>query len=206
MRMDKFAGAAAATLLAVALAGPAYGGEGLPKGGYVGASVGYGIFKFWSDEVDFCATSGTCRTDDDEIVYSVYGGFEFSPYVAIEAGYAGNKALKVEFNFPCLDGSAYTQEFSTWSVYAAAVGRPPIDTGRFRPFGKAGMYWWKSKDELACGSGAFASTTKDDDMAPLVGAGVDVEVTERTSLRAEWVWFTEDDGVHAFLYGLNFKF
>ena len=206
MEMGKFAGTAAAALLAVALVGPAYGGEGLPKGGYVGASVGYGIFKFWSDEVDLCATSGNCRTDDDEIVYSVYGGFEFSPYVAIEAGYAGNKALKIEFNSPCPDdGSALRHELSTWSVYAAAVGRPPIDTGRFRPFGKAGMYWWKSEDETTCGS-RVVSTIKNDDLEPLVGAGVDIEVTERTSLRAEWVWFTESDGVHAFLYGLNFKF
>ena len=201
MEMGKFAGTAAATLLAVALAGPAYGGEGLPKGGYVGASVGYGIFKFWSDEVDDCATSGNCRTDDDEIVYSVYGGFEFSPYVAIEAGYAGHKALKVEF----IDFPSCSRELSTQSVYVAAVGRPPIDTGRVRPFGKAGIYWWKSEDESACGSGV-ANTFKDDDMEPLVGAGVDIEVTERTSLRAEWVWFTESDGVHAFLYGLNFKF
>ena len=205
MKTGKFAGAAAAALLAVALAGAAHGDEGLPKGLYVGASVGHGIFKFWSDDVDFCKRTGVCRTDDDEIVYSVYGGFELSPRVAIEAGYIGHEALEVEFDpGSCRGGNAWRREFSSQTVYAAAVGRLPMDTGRIRPFGKAGAYWWKSEDETACGSDAV--TTKDDDAAPLVGAGVDIELTERTRLRAEWGWFTEDDGVHAFLGGLNFRF
>ena len=206
-KTGRFAGAAAAALLAVALAGAAHGDEGLPKGAYVGASIGHGIFKFWSDDVDACEETGVCRTDDDGIVYSVYGGFELSPRVAVEAGYIGHEALKTEWDpGSCRDGSALRREFSSQSVYAAAVGRLPMDTGRIRPFGKAGAYWWKSEDEFACGSGAFANTTRDDDAAPLVGAGVDVELTERTSLRAEWTWFTEDDGVHAFLGGLNFRF
>ena len=207
MKTGKFAGAAAAALLAVVLAGAAHGDEGLPKGLYVGASVGHGIFKFWSDEADDCAASdGYCRTDDDGIAYSVYGGFELSPRVAIEAGWAGHEALKVEFAPPCLDGSAARREFSSQSVYAAAVGRLPMDTGWIRPFGKAGAYWWRSEDKTACGSGAFADTTKDDDAAPLVGAGLDVELTERTSLRTEWTWFAEGDGAHVFLGGLNFRF
>ncbi len=205
-KTGRFAGAAAAALLAVALAGAAHGDEGLPKGAYVGASIGHGIFKFWSDDVDRCERAGFCRTDDDGIVYSVYGGFELSPRVAIEAGWAGHEALKVEFTPRCPDGSALRREFSSQSVYAAAVGRLPMDTEWIRPFGKAGAYWWKSEEEVAgCGPGAFR-TTKDDDAAPLVGAGLDVELTERTRLRAEWTWFAEGDGVHAFLGGLNFRF
>ena len=208
MKTDRFTGAVAAALLGFGLAGTVHGDEGLPKGVYVGASIGHGIFKFWDDEVDFCAASGgRCRTGNEETVYSVYGGFELSPHVAIEAGWVGHEALEIEY-IPgtCLDGSALRRELSAWSVYAAAVGRPPVDTGRIRPFGKAGMYWWKSEDELTCGSGAFSETAKDDDPALLVGAGVDVELTERTSLRGEWIWFTESDGVHAFLGGLNFRF
>ena len=205
MKTVGFTGAAAAALLAVALAGAAHGDEGLPKGLYVGASVGHGIFKFWSDdvEVEFCERTDGCSTDDEEIVYSVYGGFELSPRVAVEAGYTRHEALEIKGS--CPDRSAYRREFSAWSVYAAAVGRPPVDIGRIRPYGKAGAYWWKSEDERACGSGAFP-TIKDDDAALLVGAGIDVELTERTSLRTEWTWFTESDGVHALLGGLNFRF
>ena len=208
MKACKFTGALAATLLGLGLAGAAHGGEGgegLPKGVYVGASIGHGIFKIWDDDVDFCAASGgICRTGNEEIVYSVYGGFELSPHVAIEAGWVGHEALEVGYNRTCQDGSALRRELSAWSVYAAAVGRLPVDTGRIRPFGKAGMYWWKSEfEDTVCG---VVTTTKDDDPAPLVGAGVDVELTERTSLRGEWIWFTESDGVHAFLGGLNFRF
>ena len=209
MKACKFTGALAATLLGFGLAGAAHGGEGgegLPKGVYAGASIGHGIFKIWDSETDRCAASdGFCRTGNKEIVYSVYGGFELSPHVAIEAGWVGHEALEVGFRDPCRDGSAWRRELSAWSVYAAAVGRLPVDTGRIRPFGKAGMYWWKSEDETTCGS-SVVSATKDDDPAPLVGAGVDVELTERTSLRGEWIWFTESDGVHAFLGGLNFRF
>ena len=206
METGRFAGAAAAALLGIALAGAARGGEGPSKGVYVGASVGHGLFKFWSDDVDDCERTGFCRTDDEEIVYSVYGGFEFSPHVAVEVGYTGHQALESEYDpGSCVDGSALRREFSAWSVYAAAIGRPPIDMGRIRPFGKAGLYWWRSEEELACDSGAFA-VAADDDAAPLVGAGADVELTGRTSLRAEWVWLTENKGVHAFLGGVNFRF
>ncbi len=207
MEMGRFAGAAAAALLGIALTGAAQGGEGPSKGVYVGVSAGHGLFKFRSDEVDDCARSGVCRADDEEIAYSVYGGFEFSPHVAVEVGVVGHEALEIEYDpGSCRDGSALRNEFSAWSVYAAAIGRPPIDFGRIRPFGKAGLYWWRSEDEWTCGSGAFASTQDDDDAAPLLGAGADVELTGRTSLRAEWVWFTEDKGVHAFLGGLNVRF
>ena len=208
MKTDRFTGAVAAALLGFGLAGAAHGGEGLPKGVYVGASIGHGIFKFWDDEVDFCAASGgRCRTGNEETVYSVYGGFELSPHVAIEAGWVGHEALEIGFRDPCSDGSALRRELSAWSVYAAAVGRPPVDTGRIRPFGKAGVYRWKAEDETTCSSGVFAATGKDDDAALLVGVGADVELTERTSLRAEWLYFTESDGkAHAFLGGLNFRF
>ena len=210
MRMGKLAGAVAATLLGAApLAGAAHGDEGLPKGIYVGASIGHGIFKFWDDEVDRCATDGSCRTANNGLVYSVYAGFEFSPYIAIEAGWTSHEALEVKYNYNavlCQDRSAaHGGELSAWSVYAAAVGRPPIDTGRFRPFGKAGMYRWTSEGKITCSSGVYK--TRDDDVKPLVGAGVDVELTERVGLRAEWSWFTESrGGTHAFLGGLNFKF
>ena len=204
MKTGKFAGVVAAALLGIALAGAAHGAEDRPKGLYLGVSLGHGIFKFWSDDVDRCRRTGLCRTDDEEIVYSVYGGFEFSPHVAVEAGYVGHEALKTEGT--CTDRSVYRREFSAWSVYAAAIGRPPIDTGRIRPFGKAGLYWWRSEDEYTCSSGSFAFTANDDDAAALLGVGADVELTGRTSLRAEWVWFTEDDGVHAFLGGLNVRF
>ena len=205
MRMGKLAGAVAATLLGAApLAGAAHGDEGLPKGIYVGASIGHGIFKFWDDDVDRC-TIDNCRTANNELVYSVYAGFEFSPYIAIEAGWTSHEALEVN-PLICRDGTTLHLEVSSWSVYAAAVGRPPIDTGRFRPFGKAGMYRWTSDEKFTCSSG-IVETDTDNDVKPLVGAGVDVELTERVGLRAEWSWFTETQGgTHAFLGGLNFKF
>ena len=211
MKTCKFTGAVAATLLGLGLAGAAHGdegGEGLPKGVYVGGSIGHGIFKFWGDEADFCATSGACRTDDKETMYSMYGGFELSPHVAIEVGWIGHEALVIEYDpGSCRDGSAFRREVSVSSIYAAAVGRPPIDTGRIRPFGKAGVYRWKAEDERRCSSGDFATTGKDDDAALLLGAGADVELTERTSLRAEWLYFAESGGkAHAFLGGLNFRF
>ena len=209
MKTDRFTGAVAAALLGFGLAGAAHGGEGLPKGVYVGASIGHGIFKFWDDETDFCAASGgACRTDNNETMYSVYRGYELSPHVAIEVGWIGHQALEIEYNpGSCLDGSALRREVSVSSIYAVAVGRPPVDTGRIRPFGKAGVYRWKAEDETTCSSGVFAATGKDDDAALLVGAGADVELTERTSLRAEWLYFTESDGkAHAFLGGLNFRF
>ena len=208
MKACKFTGALVATLLGFGLAGAAHGdegGEGLPKGVYVGGSIGHGIFKFWGDEADFCATSGACRTDVKETMYSMYGGYELSPHLAIEVGWIGHEALVIEGS--CLDGSAFRREVSVSSIYAAAVGRPPIDTGRIRPFGKAGVYRWKAEDERRCSSGDFATTGKDDDAALLLGAGADVELTERTSLRAEWLYFAESGGkAHAFLGGLNFRF
>ena len=211
MKACKFTGAVAAALLGFGLAGAAHGGEGdegLPKGVYVGASIGHGIFKFWDDETDRCAASGLCRTDNNGTMYSVYGGFELSPHVAIEVGWIGHEALEIEYNpGSCRDGSTFHREVSVSSIYAVAVGRPPMDTGRIRPFGKAGVYRWKAEDETTCSSGDFAATGKDDDAALLVGAGADIELTERTSLRAEWLYFAESGGkAHAFLGGLNFRF
>lgn len=215
MKANRFMGTVAAIMLGAGLVSAVHGDEGSLTGVYVGGSVGYATFTYLDDNSDRCEeTPGSmCSIDDNALAYSVYGGFEFSPRFAIEAGWTGHEELEFKgFGTPCGDVRG---DSSSWSVYGAAMGRMPTRAGRITPleritpFAKAGVYYWEVE-----GSGAYCEgsdpvhfTSKDDGYALLVGAGMDVELTRRTSFRAEWTWFTESAGeVHAFLGGINFKF
>lgn len=198
---------AAAALLGLGLANGATAEEDPPTGAYVGVSLGHGVFEYLEGRSDFCRESGLCYIDDRTLAYSVYGGYELSPRFAVEAGYNGHRKLgHVLFGeYLCPDGRSVTdlrEGTSTYSIHGAAVGRLPLDAGRFTPFAKLGAYWWKAKTVYSCGG-----TANNDDVAPLVGMGVDIAVHGRWRLRGEWTWFTESDGdVHASFAGINYRF
>ena len=211
MKACRLTGAVAALLAGFGLAGAACADERV----YIGGSVGHGMFSHLEDAADACEDSGVCSAEDDALTYSVYGGFRFSPHFSVEAGWVGHETLEsVRYGtFSCSppNGRSVTNprtEDSSWSVYGAAVGRLPMAAPleRITPFVKAGVYYWKRKLDFRGGPCGDFAAVREEDFAPLAGAGIDVALTGRTSLRLEWTWFTEGDGVHAFLGGLNFRF
>ena len=198
----------AAVLLGLGLANGA-AAQWMPAGAYVGVSAGHALFRYLKDDSNLCAASGACSQDDDAFMYSAWAGFEFSPRFAVEAGWIGHQTIEgVAYGtLPCSPsrpGASVTNprsEHSVPSIYGVAVGRLPLDEGAFTPFAKLGAYYWRARTKHSCG------TWDGEEIAPLVGAGVDVALDGRWRLRGEWLYFTQGGGrAQAFLGGIGYKF
>lgn len=168
---------------------------------YVGAGIGAG-YNGVEDDAQGCgnnATNGGINVskscEDSDTAYQVYGGFHFSEGISVEAGYA-NLGNTLDINTQLKNtGTGQTinlhdqQETST--IFAAGVARMPI--GKASPvsvYGKAGVHRWNSELEYQAvnNNTGKAATFKAEDtgVAPLIGAGIEYDVSEGATLRAGW--------------------
>ena len=87
-------------------------------------------------------------------------------------------------------------EVSRWSLYGALVAR--MATGsRVEPFAKVGVRRWDdtidSSARVESTRGEFSESDDDEGYGLLLGAGVDVGVTEVSALRLEYVYLPLGD-------------
>lgn len=155
-----------ASILALALAGlssSALAAE--PTGFYAGAGVGQ---SFIDEPI----------ADDEDFGFQVFGGYQFTPYVGLEAAYT-------DFGEVDLRGNAGSLEADTWSL--TAVGTVPF-TDRFSGYARAGFHAWDA-DARVAGLGR----TSDDGTDPTYGLGVQYRFTDSVALRGEYTRFEMDD-------------
>jgi OOP family OmpA-OmpF porin len=153
------------------------------RGGYVGAGI---VSASTDNASDFATTvNGPAGSGDKTATgLKVYGGYMFSPYVGVEAGYYDLGTYDVKF------GATKTDEFKTTAFAVSAVGSWPLGTA-FNLNGKLGLAF-TSVDYtcvVACG-GPFVNTSKSD-VSPLLGIGVGWKATRNFSLRADLEYFSD---------------
>jgi OmpA-OmpF porin, OOP family len=154
------------TALALALGALSFGAQAAePTGFYAGVGAGQSMV----DEP---------FADDEDTAYQVFGGYQFTPYFGLEAGYT-------DFGEVDLTGGVGTLESDTVSL--VAVGTLPF-TDRFSGYAKAGVHSWDAETRLAGVGGP-----DDDGTDPTYGLGLQYRFTDSVALRGEYSRFEMDD-------------
>ena len=148
---------------------------------YVGAALGVGAAI---EEKEVCAIAFNRRCSADStnaFSWSMYGGVDTpGRRLGVEVGWSDLGTSR----FTVLNPSSSTTpgEVQLRSIYAAMKFAHPIG-GSFTPFSKIGFHLWDRKTTYADGS-RQNETQNDTDL--LFGLGLEYEVRENLSIRADW--------------------
>lgn len=156
-----------ATLLAVLASTTAFAASAADDSGfYAGAGVG----QSFVDERGY---------DDEDTAFSVFGGYQFNRYFALEGAYTDFGKIEPEAAGSALEADA---------VSLTAVGIVPI-TDNFSAYAKAGFSRWNLDTELP----ALTNTADDSGTDPTYGLGVQYKINDAVSLRGEYNRFEVED-------------
>ncbi|HEX6706619.1 MAG TPA: porin family protein [Albitalea sp.] len=149
---------------------------------YVGGSLGVTDYK--GPDV------GGLSTDRSSTGGKLYGGYEFTPNIAVEGGYANlGKA------------SSAAGDVKGEGVFVDAVGKVPL-TESFSALGRVGLFNGKAKSSL--GNSDRSTNAK-------LGLGVQYDFNKQTALRGEWERyrfkaFDTKANVDMYSIGVNHRF
>ena len=156
-----------ASLLALLAGASAFGANAAEdKGFYAGAGVG----QSFVDERGY---------DDEDTAFSVFGGYQFNRYFALEGAYT---------DFGKVEPEALGSDLEADAASITAVGIVPI-TDKFSAYAKAGFSRWNLDTELP----AVTGTQDDSGTDPTYGLGVQYNITDAVSLRGEYNRFEVED-------------
>ena len=147
--------------------------DALPKPWYVGGGVGQ------SKGDDVCDGISSC--DDTDTGWKLFGGLQFTQYVAIEAGYVD--LGKFSGNVSGISASAEATGYT-----AHVVGTLPLNS-RFSLIGRLGTIY--NDVEVKASAGGSSDSARDQQFAFAVGVGAEVNFTDQFSLRAEYELFKD---------------
>lgn len=162
------------TLIAAAIAAPAFAGNT-----YIGGSVGRAEQKL--------SAAGASVSDNDTAT-KIVGGYQFTPAVGVEAGYA----ILGESN---IVGGVYSAGAEPKSFYVAVTGTMPL-TPVIAGFVKLGAAHTRT-DVFASDRGYFYSARVNNGSV-LAGIGASYAINKQLSLVAEYEHFgkiVSEDGV-----------
>ncbi|MFY0991751.1 outer membrane beta-barrel protein [Halomonas sp. C05BenzN] len=173
--------AALATLVATPAFAQSY--PGVPdEGPYLGAGIGHAKLDF--DIEGFYRDLGfpNVSSDDTDVSYKLFAGYQFNPYFAVEAGYVDFGSFTASSTATDFSGNA---KLSVDGFTAALVGKLPIQSG-FSVYGKLGMVAWDADlKESASFMGMSASASYGEDGTdPFYGIGAEY-VVDQIMMRAE---------------------
>lgn len=153
-------------LIAAIAAGTAFGAQAEDRRFYAGVGAGQSLV----DEGSY---------DDEDTAFSVFGGYQFNRYFALEAGYA---------DLGSLESNAAGRDLEANSAYLTAVGTVPF-TEKFSGYAKAGFQRW----DLDAGIPAVIGTGDDSGTDPTYGVGLQYRFNDSVALRGEYSRFEIED-------------
>ena len=177
MIVNAFVSAAALAALPVHAQSTATG-----PGLYVGGSIAQGRYNG--------PAVGGLDTDKTDTGGKIYGGYEFTPHIALEAGYAD--LGKAESAAGSVRGRG---------VFLDAVGKVPVGQS-FSALGRIGAFHGRGTSNL--GDGDRETEVK-------YGLGVQYDFSPQTFIRGEWERYRFDTvagkaRTNLYSVGLNYKF
>lgn len=163
-------------------------------GFYAGASWGRTSVDDDATNLDselraFGVTNISTHQDDSDTTWKVYGGYQFSPYLGVEGGYAHLGEYKATLSGNYL-GNALRGHgtVKAHAVFADAVGHIPFMDNRLSLFGKAGLAYTKTELDASANVAGFSSSTDENHykFVPKLGVGIRYNLTEQFGVRAEY--------------------
>jgi OOP family OmpA-OmpF porin len=156
--------AAAAAACAALMAVPAHAQSTWTDNGlYIGGSIGRSDYK---------GGSGGFPIDRKDTGGKIYGGYEFTPNIALELGYVNFG----EFEVP---GAG---KFENDGAFLDIVGKIPF-TPQLSGIARIGAFNGKAEFTSAT---ALLPSTSERNTKPKVGFGVQYDFTKNVAMRAEW--------------------
>lgn len=154
---------------------------------YAGASLGQSIFK------EFCVSDPSVLTcDDKDTAWKLFGGYRFTPHVAIEGSY---------FDWGEVSGTVTpgprVVPLSQTAIGLSVVGSIPFQQG-FSLFGKFGLF--RTEQDLPA-----SSAPSREDSETQLGFGARFALGPSWAARAEWERMTESK-VQMLSIGLEYRF
>lgn len=165
---------------------------------YVGAGFG-STDTGEGNAIPYLITSGT--VDGKDSGFKIYGGFEFTPNLAVEMAYVDLGELTYGGTFgpdPVTNG-----RLETTGLNVALVGTVPVSPG-FSLFAKGGIFAWSAEARDITAGRVFVGRDEGGDLS--FGLGAAFYLNENLSLRAEWERFEANDSITLLSAGLAYRF
>ena len=213
------AGTMIACLMALMLLVPAPAPQaqtGWYAGGNVGrADAGYAAGDLVSDLAARGWTIDTPQVDDSDTAYKLYGGFAFSPVLAVEFGWADLGEVVTEYGATVAPAEIDDLLADTFAVhpvlgqgwFVAGVVSWPVMPEQFSLYGRAGLFAWDADIDVRVISGGAGRISGDDNGTDWMwGVGLDWRIGTAWSVTAEWERYRLNDWVDVPSVGLRFRF
>ncbi|MEZ5559631.1 MAG: outer membrane beta-barrel protein [Pseudomonadales bacterium] len=180
-------------VLAAAGAGSAAADEN--TGLYLGGSLGYTTFSA-SENVDVGEGFQKIKVDDSDMGWKLFAGYQFLPWLGVEAGY-------VDLGDVSDNALGATIDASTDGWDAFLVGTLPLPL--IDLFAKVGMVSWNVDADVSDGVNSINLNDDGEDLAYGVGAALDLE---HFAIRAEIERFdiSDVDDLYMFSVGATIQF
>lgn len=166
-------------------------------GWYFGFGLGANYGRDW-DAARFASslaaqgfTATQTGSDDSDLGVKVFGGYQFTNYLALEGGYAqfNNYTATGTISNPVAASAYQTEDNNSW--FLAAVGTLPL-TKDFSIFGKLGANSWKKTTNtfFTDSNGVVTRTSSiDRDADAFYGVGASYALMDSLVVRAEYERF-----------------
>ena len=145
------------------------------SGFYVGAGVGQSKAKDW------CALGGFDSCDDKKTAWKIFGGYQFTPNFAVDAGYTKLGKFTASFG-------PETEEAKVTAWEASLLAGAPL-VGGLSIFARLGLYRASVEDV-----DNLFGTFKHDNNDFTYGLGLGYDFTRNLGVRAEWQRYNKVGG------------
>jgi opacity protein-like surface antigen len=147
---------------------------------YVGGALGQARFDDASVSgkvMGYSTTQELSLEDDKSTTASIFGGYQFNRYIALEGTITGIDAL---------DGSVVTVGDMSYIALQPKFSLPVTD--QVSLFAKAGLAYFNAEIKVSNSVAGYSgySTFSDSDVTGILGLGVEVAATDNWHIRASW--------------------
>jgi OOP family OmpA-OmpF porin len=146
---------------------------------YVGAKTG------WVHGTNSCE-SHRLVCDNDALGGAVFAGYELNDWLALEAGY--NYFGKIKADYPALANSHVTAAYTGRVQGVELALKPQYYLSEYSSlFAKVGtLAWWT---DVTGNEVDYQHTANDKGWSPMLGVGMESEISDDFSARLEYQWF-----------------
>jgi len=159
------------------------------NGWYGGAALGGSQQHFGGGQVDDAlgnqGLTSSSSIDRSAGTLNLFGGYQFNPNFALEGGYVnlGKFSYSSSVSSPAMD--TVNGHLGVQGADLAALGLLPLNE-QWSLYGKAGALYAKTKLDASSGGAVAVSDESHTGTSPLLGAGLNYDLTRKVALRGEW--------------------